>query len=216
MSDSPERVRVLGVEEVARTGFSVLRRTTIEYRRTDGTWQTFWRETYDRGNGAAILLFDPDRACVLLVRQFRYPVYANPTPGAPGARGWLIEVPAGLLEDHIAAGRSVEAAIRQEAEEEAGVRVGHPKRLLDAYMSPGSVTERVALFYAPYSAADRTGKGGGVAAEGEDMTILEPTLDEAAAMIQQGEITDAKTIMLVYWALLHRDRLSVGEDDIAG
>jgi nudix-type nucleoside diphosphatase (YffH/AdpP family) len=204
MTELPERVRVLEVEEVARTGFSVLRRTRMAYRRSDGAWQTFWRETYDRGNGAAILLYDPSRDCVLLVRQFRFPVFANPKPDAAAeTRGWLIEVPAGLLDDHVAAGRSVEEAIRREAEEEAGVRVADPRRLMDTYMSPGSITERVALFVATYAPSDRTGAGGGLAAEGEDIQILEPTLAEAAAMIARGEIADAKTVILIYWALLH-------------
>ena len=207
MADQPERVRILLEEEIARTGFSVLRRTTVEYRRRDGNLQTFQRETYDRGNGAAILLFDPSRDRVLLVRQFRFPVFVNPPAEAATDRGWLIEVPAGLLRDHLAEGRSVEEAIRREAEEEAGVNVATPVRLLEAFMSPGSVTERIVLFVASYSSTDRTGSGGGLVAEGEDIAVLEPTLDEAATMIERGDIADAKTIVLIYWALLNRARL---------
>lgn len=205
-----DTIRRLGEEELARTGFSVLRRTTMAYRRRDGTVQTIQRETYDRGNGAAILLHDPGRDRVLLVRQFRYPVFANPLPGAPAdGRGWLIEVPAGKLDDdHAVAGETVEEAIRREAEEEAGVCVARPVRILEAYTSPGSVTERIAFFVATYTAADRTGDGGGLVEEGEDIAILEPTLDEAAAMIERGEIADAKTIVLIYWALLNRPRLA--------
>jgi nudix-type nucleoside diphosphatase (YffH/AdpP family) len=209
MADDSDGVRTGSSEELARTSLSVLRSTTIDYRRHDGSWQSLRRETYDRGNGAAILLYDPARDCVLLVRQFRYPVYVNPLPNQGGAaRGRTIEVPAGLLNDHEAAGRSAEEAIRIEAEEEAGVAVSHPRRILDAYSSPGSVTERLAFFVATYAAADRTGAGGGLPEEGEDIAVLEPRLDEALAMVARGEIVDCKTILLLFWAGLHRVELS--------
>ncbi len=202
--DDAEGIRTVRVEELARTSLSVLRRAAIEYRRRNGEWQNLYRETYDRGNGAAILLYDPARDCVLLVRQFRYPVYVNAPNTYRSERGQLVEVPAGLLNDHELEGLTAEEAIRAEAEQEAGVTVASPRKILDAFMSPGSVTERVAFFVAIYNASDRTGVGGGLAQEGEDIFILEPTLDEALAMIDQGEIMDAKTIILLYWASLHR------------
>lgn len=207
--DQGQRVRTLGTKEVARTGFAVLRRTDIDFRRRDGTWQRLVRETYDHGNGAAILLYDPARDCVLLVRQFRFPVYINPSPAhaGQGEAGWTLEVPAGMLDDHQMAGRTPQEAIAREAEEEAGVRVRDPRLVLDSFMSPGSLTERVALFAATYAEADRLGPGGGLAQEGEDITILEPTLDEALAMVTRGEIADAKTIILLYWAALNRETL---------
>ncbi len=207
-----EAVRTLRTEELARTGFSVLRNTTIAYRRRDGTRQVLQRETYDHGNGAAILLHDAARDCVLLVRQFRFPVYVNPAPSGSAVLppGWTVEVPAGMLDDHLAKGRSAEDAIRREAEEEAGVRVGQPRRVLEAFMSPGSLTERVALFVGSYAAVDRIGPGGGLHHEGEDIAIMEPSLDEALAMVARGEITDAKTIILLYWASLNRSALGAG------
>ncbi len=211
--DDGEGVRTLRTDEVARTGFSVLRRTEIDFRRRDGRWQTLVRETYDHGNGAAILLYDPERDCVLLVRQFRFPVYINPSPSGVGAQqaGWTIEVPAGMLDDHHAAGRTAEQAIAREAEEEAGVRVRRPRLVVDSFMSPGSLTERVALFVASYGVADRVGPGGGLAHEGEDITIIEPKLDEALAMVARGEIVDAKTIILLFWAGLNRAALRSGD-----
>lgn len=204
-ADEHERVRILGVEQVAATGFSVLRQTEFDYRRRDGRWTRLKRETYDHGNGAAILLFDPQRGCVLLVQQFRYPAYVNPpSRQAPATRlGWTIEVPAGMIEDHEQSGRSPEAAIKAEAEEEAGVRVAQPRQVLEFFSSPGSTTERVICFFATYKAADRTGSGGGLAEEGEDIVILEPSLDEALEMVARGEIADAKTIMLLFWAKLN-------------
>ena len=204
-ADQPDGVRLIGVQQIVDTGFSVLRRSEFDYQRLDGHWVRLQRETYDRGNGAAILLFDPERRRVLLVQQFRYPAHANPLARPiPGARkGWMIEVPAGLIEDHAQSGRSEEAAIRAEAEEEVGVRVTAPRRIFEAYSSPGSITERVVYFVAKYRAADRTGAGGGLQEEGEDIAVLEPTLDEALEMVARGEIADAKTIVLLYWAKLN-------------
>jgi nudix-type nucleoside diphosphatase (YffH/AdpP family) len=185
------RIRVREVR-VLSDDWYVLRKTTFDYQRRDGTWQTLNRETYDRGNGAVILLFDPSRGTVLLTRQFRYPAYVNGHPEP------LIEAVAGLLDE-----RSPEEAIQREAEEEAGCRITQPRRVFEAFMSPGSITERLVFFVAEYSMADRIVAGGGIRAEGEDIEVLEPTLDEAMAMIARGEIVDAKTIMLLQYACLH-------------
>ncbi len=129
---------------------------------------------------------------MLLTRQFRYPAYVNGHPEP------LIEAVAGLLD-----ARDPEAAIRQEAEEEAGCRIRQPRRIFDAFMSPGSVTERLVFFVAEYDAADRVAAGGGLVEEGEDIEVLEPSLDEAIAMVARGDIVDAKTIMLLQYAKLH-------------
>jgi nudix-type nucleoside diphosphatase (YffH/AdpP family) len=185
-----DRIRVREVR-VLSDDWYVLRKTTFDYQRRDGTWQTLNRETYDRGNGAVILLYDPSRGRVLLTRQFRYPAFVN------GHTKPLIEAVAGLLD-----ARSPEDAIRLEAEEEAGCRVTHVRRVFEAFMSPGSVTERLVFFVAEYSAVDRVTGGGGLAAEGEDIEVLEPTLDEALAMVADGSIVDAKTIMLLQHAKL--------------
>ena len=185
-------VRVLDVE-VTSDGWHVLRRTTLEVRGRDGAWTTQTRETYDRGNGAAILLYDAQRRTVLLTRQFRYPVYVNGHPD-----GMLIEAAAGLLDDD-----EPEVAIRREAAEELGVVVGEVQHVFDVYMSPGSVTERLHFYVAPYLPSDRTEHGGGVADEGEHIEELEIAFDDALAMIEDGRIADGKTIMLLHWAALH-------------
>lgn len=185
------RIRIRD-ERVLADDWAVLKRTEFEYRRRDGTWQRLTRETYDRGNGAAILLYDPERGRVLLTRQFRYPAYVNGHPEP------LIEACAGLLDADDA-----EACIRREAEEETGCRVAAPRRIFEAFMSPGSVTERLVFFVATYRPADRVGAGGGAVDEGEDIEVLEPTLAEALAMIGRGEIVDGKTIMLLQYVALH-------------
>jgi nudix-type nucleoside diphosphatase (YffH/AdpP family) len=189
--DRNPRVRVSDVELLA-TGWHVLRRTTLEYRGDDGSWTTQQRETYDRGNGATVLLHDPARRTVLLTRQFRYPVYVNDHPD-----GMLIECAAGLLDDD-----DPETAMRREAEEETGVAVGEVEHVFDVYMSPGSVTERLHFYAAPYDASRRQGDRGGLEAEGEEIELLDIGIDEALAMIRDGRIQDAKTIILLQWAVL--------------
>ena len=178
--------------ELLASGWHVLRRTTLDRRRPDGSWITEQRETYDRGNGATLLLYDVPRRTVLLSRQFRYPVYVNGHPD-----GLLLETAAGLLDDE-----SPEAAVRREVEEELGVTVGEVEHVFDVWMSPGSVTERLHFFAAPYSAADRTGDRGGLEEEGEDIEVVELDFDAALDMIDDGRIADAKTVMLLQWAAL--------------
>ena len=181
-------------EKLLSDDWATLTRYTIDYRRRDGVHETLLRQVYDRGNGACILPYDPDRGTVLLVRQFRMPVWVE----SGGRASELIEACAGLLDD-----LDPEEAIRREAEEELGYRLGPITRILDAYMSPGSVSERIVFFTARYSPADRIFAGGGKAEEGEDIEVLEPTLDEALAMVRDGTIADGKTIMLLWYVKLH-------------
>jgi nudix-type nucleoside diphosphatase (YffH/AdpP family) len=186
-----ERVRVRE-ERLLSNNWYVLKTTTFDFQRRNGEWQTQYRETYDRGNGAAILLYNLERRSVVLTRQFRYPAFVN------GHDDLLIEVPAGLLDD-----ASPEERIRAEAEEEAGFRVGSVRKVFESFMSPGSVTERLHLFVAEYSARDRVGAGGGLEEEGEDIEVFELDIDEAMRQIASGKIIDAKTIMLLQYAALN-------------
>ena len=180
-----DRIRIKSVE-ILSDDWARLTKTTFDYRRNDGGWETQIRQTYDRGDGAAILPFDRERSTVLLVRQFRYPAFVTGHPEP------LIEACAGLLDEH-----DPETAIRKEAEEELGYRLRDIRRLYTPYMSPGSVTERLSFFTADYTPADRISGGGGAAGEGEDIEVLEITLDEALAQVRDGRIVDAKTIMLI-------------------
>ena len=184
-------VRIAHVETLSDDWY-VLRKTTFEHRRRDGRWQTVSRETYDRGNGATVLPVDRARRTVVLTRQFRLPTYVN-----GNADGWLIETAAGLLDE-----ADPETRIRAEAEEEIGYRLREVRAVFDVYTSPGSVTERLHCFVADYDAEDRVSAGGGQAEEGEDIEVLELPFDEAFAMIGDGRIRDAKTIMLLQHAAL--------------
>ncbi len=181
-------IRILS-RHIISQGNGLLERFAVARKRFDGRSQTLNREIYDTGDGAAILLYDPGRSRVLLVRQFRLTAYLRE------GRESLIEVCAGRLE-----GEDAESRIIKEAAEETGLTVRNPRRLFEAYMSPGSFAEKIIFFAAQYTVADRTGKGGGLETEEEDIEILEPTFDEALAMIDKGEIADAKTILLLHYA----------------
>ena len=186
-----DRVKIQRVETLSDDWY-VLKKTTFDYQRADGTWQTMSRETYDRGNGAAILLYNKQQHTVILTRQFRFPAYVNGHPDP------LIEVCAGLLDE-----RDPETAIRKETEEETGYRLHDVKKVFEAYMSPGSVTEKLFFFVAEYEPHAKLTNGGGLVADGEDIDVLELDLDHALAMIASGEIVDGKTIMLLQYAKLH-------------
>ena len=169
-----------------------LKTTRLRLTMSDGSSQEQWRETYDRGDGAVILPFDPARRHVLLGQQFRWPA------AYVGADPHLIEAAAGLLDD-----ADPEARIKAEAEEELGLFLTNPTRLFDLFMSPGSVTERLTFFVAEYSAAQAIERIGGIREEGEEIEILDLPLAAALDMIATGEIRDAKTVILLQYAALH-------------
>ncbi|MCC8447516.1 NUDIX domain-containing protein [Xanthomonas translucens] len=186
------RVRIRDIA-VLSDNWYVLRKVSFDFQRNDGSWQTLSREAYDRGNGATILLYSRAKQTVLLTRQFRLPTLLNGNPD-----GMLIEACAGLLDQHDA-----QTCIRKETEEETGYRIENVRKVFEAFMSPGSVTERLYFFVGEYFDGDKLGAGGGGAAEGEEIEVLELTLDTALAMIESCAIADGKTIMLLQYAKLH-------------
>ncbi|WP_397452319.1 GDP-mannose pyrophosphatase NudK [Pseudomonas sp. NA-150] len=188
--DTRDRVRIQHVE-VLSDDWYVLRKTTYDFLGRDGTWRNMSRETYDRGNGATILLYSTLKKTVVLTRQFRFPAFVNEHDGM------LIETCAGLL-DH----DDPQTCIRKETEEETGYRIEKVRKVFEAFMSPGSVTERLYFFVGEYFDEDKLSEGGGVEAEGEEIEVLELPLDDALAMIETGEISDGKTIMLLQYAKL--------------
>jgi nudix-type nucleoside diphosphatase (YffH/AdpP family) len=191
MSAPSERVRIVE-SRVLSDNWYTLKTTTFDFRRSDGSWQRQQRETYDRGNGAVVLLYQRETRRVVLTRQFRFPAYVN------GHDGMLVEAAAGLLDD-----ATPEERIRLEAEEETGYRIHDVRKVFEAFMSPGSVTEKLHFFIAAYDASTKVGDGGGLEGEGEDIEVVEVAFDDALAMIERGDIVDAKTIMLLQYAALH-------------
>lgn len=181
---APERVQITE-EKLLSDNWYVLKRYTFKYLGKNGQWTTQQREAYDRGNGATILLHNPDTDTVILTRQFRLPTFVNDNPD-----GMLIETCAGLLDND-----DPETAIRRETEEETGYRIQSVQKVMEAYMSPGSVTEKLFFYVANYTADTERQAGGGI--DEEEIDTLELPLSEAMALIGSGEIRDGKTIMLL-------------------
>ena len=180
-------------KDILSDNWYTLYKFTYEYQKEDGSWEKQIRESYDRGNGAAILLYNKDRGTVILTKQFRMPTYVNGNPS-----GMMIEVCAGVLD-----GAEPEDCIKKEVEEETGYRIDQVKKVFESYMSPGAVTEILHFFIGEYQEQMKIGDGGGAEDETENIEVLEVLFDTALNMITNGEIKDAKTIMLLQYARLN-------------
>jgi len=179
--------------EVLSDNWYILRKITYEFKKRDGSVQKQTREAYDRGNGATILLYNTNNKTVILTKQFRLPTFINGNES-----GMLIEACAGLLDKD-----NPEDCIKRETEEETGYKVSHVRKVYEAYMSPGSVTEMLYFFVAEYSKEMKVNEGGGIEHEQEDIEVLELPFDKAIQLMETGEIKDGKTIMLLQYAKLH-------------
>jgi nudix-type nucleoside diphosphatase (YffH/AdpP family) len=186
-----DRVRVRHVSVLSDRRYR-LKEVEFDYRRGNGEWQTQKYEVFDRGHAATLLPYNIANRTVVLTRQFRLPAYLA------GHDDLLIEAAAGMLDDE-----SPEKRIRAEAEEEIGYRLNDVRKVFEAFMSPGALTEKLHFFVAEYDSSMRIGDGGGIADEGEDIEVLELPIDSALAMISDGRIADAKTIMLLQYAALN-------------
>ena len=179
--------------EILSDNWYTLNKYTFEYLKPDGSWESQQREAYDRGNGAAILLYNTKKGTVVLTRQFRMPTYVNGNDD-----GMMIEVCAGLLD-----GDNPADCVRKETEEETGYKISNVKKVMQPYMSPGSVTEILYLFVGEYDDSMKVGEGGGAEDETENIEVLELGFEAALEMISTGEIIDAKTTMLLQYAKLN-------------
>nr|WP_295877322.1 GDP-mannose pyrophosphatase NudK [uncultured Chitinophaga sp.] len=187
------RIKIIETSVLSDNWYT-LKKITYDYRKRDGDWEQQSREAYDRGNGAVVLLYNKAQQTVVLTRQFRMPTYINGNDD-----GMLIEACAGLLDKS-----NPEDCIRREAEEETGYRITDVQKILEAYMSPGSVTEILYFFVAAYDSAMKINDGGGLEDEQEEIEVLEMPFEKALAMVADGRIRDAKTIMLLQYAQLHQ------------
>ena len=187
-----EKVKIISTE-ILSSNWYTLKKLTYQIQKTNGDLQTQQREAYDRGNGATILLYNKEKRTVILTRQFRLPTFIN-----GNKTGMLIEACAGLLDQD-----NPEDCIRRETEEETGYKVSDVRKIFEAYMSPGSVTELIYFFIAEYSPLMKVHDGGGMEHEQEDIEVLELPMEEAFGMISNGEIKDGKTIMLLQYAKLN-------------
>ena len=190
---SNPNIKITNTEVLANNWYT-LRKITFEYQNKDNAWETQVREAYDRGNGATILLYNKTNQTVILTRQFRMPTYLN-----GNETGMMIEACAGLLDQD-----NADDCIRRETEEETGYFVNDVRKIFEVYMSPGSVTEIVHFFIGEYTKDMKVNDGGGVAHEQENIEVLELNFNEAYDMIANGEIKDAKTIMLLQYAKINK------------
>jgi GDP-mannose pyrophosphatase NudK len=185
------KVKIIGVKNLSNAHYK-LDKVDFEFQTNNGSWQKQSRECYDRGDGAAILLYNPTKKTVILTKQFRMPSYLN-----GNSSGMMIEVCAGLLdEDH------PEACIIKEAEEETGFKIANPKKIFELYSTPGAVTEKIHYFVAECSDAMKISDGGGLEEEHEEIEVLEIDFETALTMVTKGEINDAKTVVLLQYAKL--------------
>ncbi len=181
-------------KEVLSDNWYSLYKYTYDYQKEDGSWETQERESYDRGDGACILLYNKQKGTVLLTRQFRMPTYVN-----GNENGMMIEACAGVLD-----GAEPEFRIKMEAEEETGFRVENVEKILSGYTSPGAVTEIMHFFLGEYDASMKISEGGGAEGETENIEVLEYAFDDALLMIGTGEIMDVKTIVLLQYVKLNK------------
>ena len=172
----------------------ILNKVTYDYQQEDNKVETHVREVYDRGNGAAILLYNPIEKTVILTRQFRLPTYLN-----NNKTGMMIEVCAGMLDKD-----NPEQCVIRETEEETGYRISKVQKVMETYMSPGAVTEILHLFVGEYNSSMKVNEGGGLDAEQEHIEVMELPFDEAYAMIETGAIKDAKSILLLQYAKINK------------
>jgi len=187
-----ERVRIKEIKLLSDNWY-ILNKITFDYLRNDGIWQTQIRESYDRGDGAAVFMYNKTTKNIILIKQFRLPSYLN-----GNKTGLLIETCAGLLDKD-----DPETCIKKEIFEETGYQIEKVTKVFEAYMTPGAVTEQIHCFIAEYTDVMRIEQGGGLESEQEDIEVLEMSFSKAIDLLNEGEITDAKTIMLLQYAIIH-------------
>ncbi len=190
---SNSKVKIKKVENLSLNYYK-LDKVTFDYQTKSGKWQEQNRESYDRGDGAAVLLFNPSKKTVILTKQFRMPTYLN-----GNKNGMMIEVCAGLLDED-----DPITCIKKEAEEETGYKITEPKKVFELYSTPGAVTEKIHYFIAKYSDDMKIGNGGGLIEETEEIEVLETNFSKAIEMVASGEICDAKTIVLLQYAQINK------------
>ncbi len=189
---SNPKVKIIDIKNLSNAHYK-LDKVDFEFQTKNGNWQKQSRECYDRGDGAAILLYNPAKKTVILTKQFRMPSYLN-----GNATGMMIEVCAGLLDEN-----NPEACIIKEVEEETGFKIANPKKVFELYSTPGAVTERIYYFIAEYNDGMKISAGGGLEEEHEEIEVLEINFETAMEMVSKGEIKDAKTVVLLQYAKLN-------------
>ncbi len=196
--DNSLRMRNNKVKDIQQSllsdNYYILNKVTFDYMMKSGVWVNQMREVYDRGDGAGILLYNREKKTVILTKQFRMPTYLNDNDD-----GMLVEVAAGMLDKD-----NPEACIIRETEEETGYRLKKVKKIYEAYSSPGVMTEKMHFFIGEYTDAMKVSEGGGLDSEAEDIEVLEIPFEKAVNMLNNGDIVDTRTIVLLQYAIIHK------------
>ena len=187
------KIKINSVKNLANDHYK-LDKVNFDFKTKEGSWQNQSRECYDRGDGACVLLYNPLKKTIILTKQFRMPSYLNDNED-----GMMIEVCAGLLDK-----QDPITCIKNEVEEEVGYKIAEPKKVFEIYSTPGAVTEKIYYFIAEYSDEMKVSEGGGLEEETEEIEVLEIDFNIAIEMISTGEICDAKTIILLQYAQIHK------------
>ncbi|WP_158838422.1 NUDIX domain-containing protein [Polaribacter sp. L3A8] len=174
--------------------YYTLNKFNFKYLMSDGRWVTQMREVYERGHGAGILLYNTTKKTVVLIKQFRMPTFLHDNKD-----GFIVEIPAGLLDAD-----NPEQCIIRETEEEVGIRLKSVNKIYEGYSSPGVLTEKMHFFIGEYTDEMKVSEGGGLESETEDIEILEIPFTEAVRMLNEGEIVDTRTIVLLQYAIIHK------------
>lgn len=182
------------INKLLSDNYYILKKVTFDYKMSNGKWVTQSREVYNRGDGAGILLYNKEKQTVVLIKQFRMPTYMNDNAG-----GMLLEICAGMLDKD-----NPEACIIRETEEEVGYRLPKVTKVYEAYSSPGVMTEKMHFFIGEYTDAMKVSSGGGLDSENEDIEVLEMPFKKAIEMLNNGEIVDTRTIVLLQYAQIHK------------
>ena len=175
-------------QEIISDAWATLKNVFFDYKNSDGSWsKNIKREVYDRGDGAAALLYNLEKKTVILIKQFRIPAYLNGHPS-----GFLLEACAGMMDE-----KDPKKTILREIREETGYRILNIEKVASPFMTPGASTEIVHLYLGSYTDAQKIGDGGGLDGENEDIEVVEYAFAKALLLLQSGEIQDAKTIILL-------------------
>jgi nudix-type nucleoside diphosphatase (YffH/AdpP family) len=175
--------------------WGTLEHVNFDFKFKNGQSTNLTYEVYGKNDGVAVLPYNIPTKKVILIRQFRMPVYV-----AGVAKGFLVEVVGGAIDEN----ESPEASVIRETEEEVGYRIKEVKKVATVFLSPGLMKEQAYLFVAPYNDTDKVDKGGGLKSENEEIEVIETSFLAALKMIETGEIIDARTILLLQYLQIHK------------
>lgn len=194
----PKKVEILHSETGYKKAIFRIVETRLRHERFDGTMsREMTRLSLERGDACAAIMYNPLDDTILLEELFRFPTHDKTK------NGWLIEIPAGMIDDD----ESPADAMKREIEEETGYRVDTVKEIFSFFLSPGGSSERIFFFFSRINPSQKIAQGGGLATENEDVRSIHIKVDDALKLLDEQKINDAKTIIALQWLAANRLRL---------